>query len=68
MSKKNRPARGVGQIVQGEILPTIEIDCSESIVNPEEWTRGPVRPVTVIPSRVANKQPRAHGGKKRRRR
>jgi hypothetical protein len=47
MSKKKKPAYGVGQVVQGEILPTIVIDWSDCIADPaaEGWTCGPVLPV-----------------------
>ena len=47
MSKKKQPLPNIGQVVQGEILPTMEIDCSSWIKGTpaEEWTRGPVRPV-----------------------
>jgi hypothetical protein len=67
MPKKKTPARGVGQIVQGEILPTIHIDFSQSIGDPAEWTHGPARPVTGMPSPLAKKQRPADGSKKRRR-
>jgi hypothetical protein len=64
MSKK-KPAHACGQAVQGEILPTIVIDCSAWIDNPEEWTRGPVLPVGAAEQPASKKRSEAKSGKKR---
>jgi hypothetical protein len=34
--QEKKPAYGEGQVVEGEILPTIVIDFSDCITNPEE--------------------------------
>jgi len=68
MSKKKKPAYGEGQVVQGDILPTIEIDCSDWISNSEEWTGGPVRPVTASEPPARNKRRELPARKSRTRR
>jgi hypothetical protein len=62
MPKQKKPKRGSGQVVQGEILPTMEIDCTAWIegTDIEEWTRGPLRPATgqEVPTQKRKRQPR----------
>jgi hypothetical protein len=69
MSKKKKPAHGVGQVVEGEILTMLKIDWSDCIgdTQPEEWTRGPVRPVTGEDEPGGNKGRQAASRKKRKR-
>ena len=67
MSKKKKPTPSSGQVVQGEILPAMEIDCSTWVEGTptEKWTRGPVRPVSAqeLP---AQKKPREPQERKKR--
>ncbi len=65
MAKKKKPAYGAGQAVQGEILPTWEIDCSSWIDDPENWTRGPLLPVGAIEAPAKSKRSAVAGRKKR---
>ena len=48
MPNKKKMKRGSGVIVEAEVLPTIVIDCSDWIGDTpiEQWTRGPVLPVS----------------------
>ena len=48
MAKNKKPKYGAGQVVQGEILPTLVVDWSDCISNPEEWTRGAALPVGAV--------------------
>jgi hypothetical protein len=46
MSKKKKPAYGVGQVVDVEIITMKRIDCSKWVAGSlAEWTHGPVLPV-----------------------
>jgi hypothetical protein len=67
MSKKKKPAYGVGQVVQGDIITMTRIDCSKWIGDKsvEEWTRGPVRPVTAVEQPTEKREHEPAGRKKR---
>jgi hypothetical protein len=67
MAKKKKPAYGAGQVVQGDILPTILIDWSDCIPDSEieEWTRGPLLPVGGAKPLAAKKRRASIGRKKR---
>ena len=65
MSKKKKPKYGVGQVVEGEILTLDVMDWSDCITNPEEWTHGPVRPVTATEAPSRKKRRASQGRKKR---
>jgi hypothetical protein len=64
MSKKSKPKYGAAQAVQGEIVTMKTIDCSKWIKNPEEWTRGPVLPMTAMDPPARKKRREANGRKK----
>jgi hypothetical protein len=43
MSEHDKPANGKAMAIDGEILPTMEIDCSDWVTEAplEQWTRAP---------------------------
>jgi hypothetical protein len=65
MSKKKKPKYGEGQIVRGEILPTMKINWSPSAseMAADEWTHGPLRPVTVAEQPAGKKRSNPAGRK-----
>jgi hypothetical protein len=65
MSKKKKPKYGAGQIVQGEIITLSVIDWSDTIDDPENWTRGPVLPVGAMELPARKKRSEGNGRKKR---
>jgi len=56
---------GAGQVVQGEIITMSVIDWSDTIDDPENWTRGPVLPVGAIEAPAKSKRSAVAGRKKR---
>jgi hypothetical protein len=67
MARRKKPASIVAQVVRGEILPTITVDCSGWIDNPEEWTRVSLHPEAVVEPTTSRKG-HARATKQRRKR
>jgi hypothetical protein len=65
MPKQRKMKYGAGQVVQGEIITMSVIDWSDTIDDPENWTRGPVLPVGAIEAPAKSKRSAVAGRKKR---
>ncbi len=65
MPKKTKSKYGAGQVVQVEIMTMSVIDWSDTIDDPENWTRGPVLPVGAVEEPAKSKGSAVAGRKKR---